>query len=145
MCLQKTKQAQHSVGEALLADKFDTYYEIFRRAGRPLGENDRLRSCREWLSLGSVEGAGWEDLAIADARRVCATASAPQFVPIPLNHLLQRPWTRRTNGREHSKREVCPLCCDTGLKIVNEVYARCECTAGSMNGFDARMIGEKAL
>lgn len=73
---------------------FDAYFGVFLASGRPLSEHDRMRACQMWISLDGRERPGWQHAAMTDAIDVCRNASHPRFVPLPVNHLIAKPWTR---------------------------------------------------
>lgn len=75
-------------------DGWDVYIRVFEIAGKPLNDRDRQKGIQQWLSLDITQ----RELALKD---ICETAKQRdgKMLPSPLNHLLDKPWTRTTNGR----------------------------------------------
>lgn len=81
--------------DAIVAPDFQQYFAIFIAGGKALNEVDMRRAAMQWVSMTIADRI----LAIKDATRVCILASHPNFVPLPINHLLGRGWTREAMER----------------------------------------------
>jgi biotin carboxyl carrier protein len=71
--------------------RFDAFWQIFVRAGKPLSEDDKVLTLREWLSLTDES----QNAAFAYAAdQVLNHWSSPEFTPLPQNYLHKKSWTR---------------------------------------------------
>jgi hypothetical protein len=68
---------------------FETYMGIYAAKRKPINEIDRMRACREFVSL----APGEQQAAIDEIRRLCRERDAV-YVPMPLSHLKARGWRR---------------------------------------------------
>lgn len=75
-------------------EPWERYISIFLVGGKLLNERDTEKALRIWLSL------GWEEKlqAIRSIEEIVQQRDAT-FVPLPANHLTDKPWTRRGPGR----------------------------------------------
>jgi len=72
-------------------EPYRDYIRVFAEKGKPLNEADLRRGWAAWSGLDPTE---WPK-AVADIRDRCRETESVKFVPMPANHLLDMPWTRR--------------------------------------------------
>lgn len=77
------------------SDGWQEYIGVFLAAGKPLNDRDLEKALREWLSM----DAGNRAQAQLSAVQVCGAADSQNFIPLPVNHLVGRAWTRRAPER----------------------------------------------
>ena len=71
-------------------EAFSNYIGIFYAAGKAMNVHDVHRAHAAWIGIGPGE---WE-AATKHALEQCQRTRHAQFVPMPVNHLLDRGWTR---------------------------------------------------
>lgn len=74
--------------------QWQEYIGVFLAAGKHLNETDIGHALRQWVSIEPDE----RSLALHDIRTRAIGTSA-QYIPLPVNHLTKKPWTRRGPGR----------------------------------------------
>ena len=91
--MQNNKQnLQNNPG---FSEGFKEYIGIFYAAGKAMNTQDIQRAHAAWIGIGSEE---W-DAATKHALEQCQRTRHAQFVPMPVNHLLDRGWTRVAPAR----------------------------------------------
>lgn len=88
--LQETLPAV--VGRCLI---FEQYIEIFKLAGKPIGDYERQQAWALWEPLTTEQRVA----SGRDAARLCQKTADPDFIPSPANHLKKMPWTREVQER----------------------------------------------
>jgi hypothetical protein len=74
---------------------FRQYLEIPKHADKPIGQKEAEDAKPIWDTL-------TEEQRMASGRdyaRICTEATDPKFIPTPVNHLRQKPWTREVYKR----------------------------------------------
>ena len=74
---------------------FEAYIEIFKLAGKPIGDAEREDAWPMWSTL--TEDQKYKTG--HDATRLCQETSNPTWIPTPANHLKKKPWTREVIER----------------------------------------------
>lgn len=74
--------------------RWEEYLFIFTAAGKLMNSRDEQKALQAWLSLGLSDQIG----AMRSAVELAQTREA-QYVPLPVNHLSDKPWTRTGTGR----------------------------------------------
>ncbi len=72
------------------SEAFTNYIGIFYAAGKPLNPHDVQRAAAAWTGLEATEWAP----ATRHALDQCQRTRHVQFIPLPVNHILDRGWTR---------------------------------------------------
>ena len=81
--------------DAVAPFSWESYWQVFLVGGKKLNDRDQEKALTIWISMEADE----QRLAVLDAVETVKAEGNPKYIPFPVSHLRDKPWTRTGPGR----------------------------------------------